>query len=142
MTNSIPIFKFIPRLGRIRHLGLFSLWLSFLVWGAFLEKIFPNYLIFDKIAFFFLFFISFVNLFFIKISRLNDCNYSGWWLLLGCIPLIGAVWVLAIFLIPGSSGANRFGDLPSSADYKSYLLIMVTPMTYLILYLLGVYDLT
>ncbi len=41
--------------------------------------------------------------------RLHDTDRSGWWLLLGLIPLIGSL-VLIFFLVQkGTEGCNRFG---------------------------------
>ncbi len=41
--------------------------------------------------------------------RLHDTDRSGWWLLLGLIPLIGSL-VLIFFLVQkGTEGSNRFG---------------------------------
>lgn len=44
--------------------------------------------------------------------RLHDTNRSGWWLLFGFIPLIGAI-VLFVFMIQDSwPGENRYGPNP------------------------------
>jgi uncharacterized membrane protein YhaH (DUF805 family) len=41
--------------------------------------------------------------------RLHDTDRSGWWLLLGLIPVIGSL-VLIFFLVQkGTEGTNRFG---------------------------------
>jgi uncharacterized membrane protein YhaH (DUF805 family) len=41
--------------------------------------------------------------------RLHDTDRSGWWLLLGLIPVIGSL-VLIFFLVQkGTEGSNRFG---------------------------------
>ena len=47
--------------------------------------------------------------------RLHDTNRSGWWLLIGLIPLIGAIVLLVFFLLPGDSGSNDFGSNPYGA---------------------------
>lgn len=41
--------------------------------------------------------------------RLHDIGRSGWWLLLGFIPLIGAL-VLIYFMVLEGEGENRFGE--------------------------------
>ena len=41
--------------------------------------------------------------------RLHDTERSGWWLLIGIIPIIGTLALLVLFALPGSSGENRFG---------------------------------
>lgn len=46
------------------------------------------------------------------IQRLHDIGWSGWLLLLNLVPVVGGVFSLLMFLIPGSTGANRFGPPP------------------------------
>jgi uncharacterized membrane protein YhaH (DUF805 family) len=47
--------------------------------------------------------------------RLHDTDRSAWWLLLGFIPLIGAIVLLVWFSQRGDEHANRFGDPPMPA---------------------------
>lgn len=44
----------------------------------------------------------------IAVRRLHDIDFSGWWLLLVCIPFLGSLIVLVLLLLPGTQGANRF----------------------------------
>lgn len=44
--------------------------------------------------------------------RLHDRDKSGWFLLLGLIPLIGSIILLVWFCRRGTVGANRFGEDP------------------------------
>ena len=44
------------------------------------------------------------------IRRLHDIDKSGWFALLGFIPVFGLFIVLIFALIEGTKGANRFGD--------------------------------
>ena len=46
------------------------------------------------------------------IRRLHDTDRSGWWLLIGLIPLIGAIVLLVFFVSQGSVGPNQYGDDP------------------------------
>ncbi|MEA3249650.1 MAG: DUF805 domain-containing protein [Patescibacteria group bacterium] len=49
----------------------------------------------------------------VSARRLHDTNRSGWWLLLGFVPLVGPI-VLLVFMVMGSdSGANQYGPNPS-----------------------------
>jgi len=41
--------------------------------------------------------------------RLHDTDRSGWWLLIGFIPLIGGILLIVWFVTAGTPGANRFG---------------------------------
>jgi uncharacterized membrane protein YhaH (DUF805 family) len=43
--------------------------------------------------------------------RLHDTTRSGWWLLIGLIPIIGAI-VLIIFFVQDSHGDNQYGPSP------------------------------
>lgn len=52
----------------------------------------------------------------VVIRRLHDTNRSGWWLLVGLIPLIGAVVLLVFTLLDSQPGANRFGPDPKGMD--------------------------
>ena len=44
----------------------------------------------------------------ICVRRLHDTDRSGWWILLGLIPLVGGIIMLILYLLPGTPGANRF----------------------------------
>src|SRR5262245_59397397 len=49
------------------------------------------------------------------VRRLHDTGRSGWWILLGLIPLVGLV--LIVFLaLPGTEGSNDYGDVPTPAS--------------------------
>jgi uncharacterized membrane protein YhaH (DUF805 family) len=51
----------------------------------------------------------------VTVRRLHDTDRSGWWILIGLIPLIGRI-VLLLFLVHDSgTGANRFGENPKAA---------------------------
>jgi uncharacterized membrane protein YhaH (DUF805 family) len=52
----------------------------------------------------------------VSVKRWHDRNNSGWWVLAALIPVIGWLWVLiANGLLPGTAGANRFGDPPQAS---------------------------
>lgn len=48
----------------------------------------------------------------VGVRRLHDRNMSGWWILLILVPLIGAIALLVLFVMRGTSGQNRFGPDP------------------------------
>ena len=48
----------------------------------------------------------------VPIRRLHDLDKSGWWILIGFIPLIGIIILLLWFVRRGSEGPNLFGDDP------------------------------
>ena len=45
----------------------------------------------------------------IAIRRLHDLDRTGWWILLGFIPLIGWIILLIWYVTKGTDGPNRFG---------------------------------
>jgi uncharacterized membrane protein YhaH (DUF805 family) len=47
-----------------------------------------------------------------SIRRLHDIDRSGWWVLLGLIPLIGWIVLIVWACQRGTVGANRFGSDP------------------------------
>ena len=47
----------------------------------------------------------------VGVRRLHDTSRSGWWLLIGLIPLIGAI-VLIVFFVQDSHPANQYGPNP------------------------------
>ena len=47
-----------------------------------------------------------------SVRRLHDRDQSGWFVLLGLIPLVGGIILLVWFCMRGTIGANRFGPDP------------------------------
>jgi uncharacterized membrane protein YhaH (DUF805 family) len=46
----------------------------------------------------------------VYIKRFHDRDKSGWWVLIGLIPIIGVIWLLIeLGLLKGTLGPNRFG---------------------------------
>lgn len=41
--------------------------------------------------------------------RLHDTNRSGWWQLIGLIPVIGLIVLIVFFVQEGQSGDNQYG---------------------------------
>ena len=49
----------------------------------------------------------------IQVKRWHDRDKSGWWVLIGLVPVIGGIWALVeCGFLRGTSGANRFGPDP------------------------------
>ncbi|MBC7955493.1 MAG: DUF805 domain-containing protein [Cytophagales bacterium] len=47
----------------------------------------------------------------IQVKRWHDRDKSGWWVLIGFIPVIGGIWALVENgFLRGTVGSNRFGD--------------------------------
>ncbi len=45
----------------------------------------------------------------VGIRRLHDTDKSGWWLLIGLIPLVGIIVLIVFFATDGQPGPNRYG---------------------------------
>ena len=49
----------------------------------------------------------------VGIKRCHDRNRSGWFLLIGLIPIIGSIWLLIeLGFLRGTIGPNRYGPDP------------------------------
>ncbi|MCW5897793.1 MAG: DUF805 domain-containing protein [Flavobacteriales bacterium] len=44
--------------------------------------------------------------------RLHDVGKSGWFLLIGFIPIIGAIWLIVLFVTDSKPGLNKYGPNP------------------------------
>jgi uncharacterized membrane protein YhaH (DUF805 family) len=47
--------------------------------------------------------------------RLHDTGRSGWWQLIGIIPLVGAIILIVFFATEGNRGPNNHGPDPKEA---------------------------
>ncbi|WP_435138855.1 DUF805 domain-containing protein [Pseudopelagicola sp. nBUS_19] len=45
-------------------------------------------------------------------QRCRDFGWTGWIVLISAVPLIGFVFALALLFVPGTIGANMYGDDP------------------------------
>jgi len=48
----------------------------------------------------------------LSIRRLHDTNRSGWWLLLFLVPIIGAIWILILYIQGSHPADNQYGPNP------------------------------
>jgi len=55
----------------------------------------------------------------VTVRRLHDVGKSGWFLLIGLIPVIGGIWLLALMVMNSKYGRNRYGENPKESDYSS-----------------------
>ena len=49
----------------------------------------------------------------VAVRRLHDTDRSGWWILIGLVPLIGFIWLIVLYCIDSTPGTNRFGPQPA-----------------------------
>jgi uncharacterized membrane protein YhaH (DUF805 family) len=50
----------------------------------------------------------------VQVRRFHDQDKSGWFVLLGLIPIIGGIIVLVFMCLEGTRGPNRFGPDPKA----------------------------
>ncbi len=55
----------------------------------------------------------------VSVRRLHDTNLSGWWVLIGFIPL-GGVVLLVFHLLDSNPGPNRYGPNPKVIAAPTY----------------------
>lgn len=48
----------------------------------------------------------------VQVRRFHDQDKSGWWVLLGFVPLIGGIAVLVFMCLEGTQGENQYGADP------------------------------
>lgn len=51
----------------------------------------------------------------VGVRRLHDRDMSGWFMLLGLIPILGGLALLVLFLLEGTQGDNKYGPDPKGA---------------------------
>lgn len=52
----------------------------------------------------------------VSVRRLHDGDRSGWFLLFGLIPILGWLFLLFLYVQPGTVGPNRFGPDPKGGE--------------------------
>jgi uncharacterized membrane protein YhaH (DUF805 family) len=55
----------------------------------------------------------------VSVRRLHDTDRSGWWLLLGFIPVVGVIVLVVFFCQRGTVGSNQFGSDPLQGPISS-----------------------
>jgi uncharacterized membrane protein YhaH (DUF805 family) len=48
----------------------------------------------------------------VSVRRLHDIGRSGWWILIGIIPVLGALVLLVFYCIDSDPGDNEYGADP------------------------------
>ena len=52
----------------------------------------------------------------VTVRRLHDTDRSGWWYLIGFIPIVGPIWLMVLMVFDGQAGENRFGPDPKLGE--------------------------
>ncbi|MBV7257692.1 DUF805 domain-containing protein [Pacificimonas sp. WHA3] len=55
----------------------------------------------------------------VGVRRLHDLDKSGWFLLIGIIPIIGSLILLYFFVQDGTPGPNKYGPNPKGPDNEA-----------------------
>ena len=48
------------------------------------------------------------------VRRLHDIGKSGWWVLIGLVPVIGGIWLLVLMCLDGEPKENQWGANPKA----------------------------
>jgi uncharacterized membrane protein YhaH (DUF805 family) len=59
--------------------------------------------------------VTFIPTLAVTVRRLHDVDKSGWFILLGLIPLVG-LYLIYLYVQPGTPGPNRFGPDPKAGE--------------------------
>lgn len=51
----------------------------------------------------------------VTVRRLHDIGRTGWWILLGLIPLLGWIVLFIFTLLNSESGSNKYGPNPKES---------------------------
>ncbi len=51
----------------------------------------------------------------VTVRRLHDVGKSGWWIFIGLLPFIGAIWLFILTVTDGQAASNRYGANPKLA---------------------------
>ncbi len=51
----------------------------------------------------------------VSVRRLHDTDRTGWWLLIGLIPVIGTIILLIFMVLDSQPGQNQYGPNPKAA---------------------------
>jgi uncharacterized membrane protein YhaH (DUF805 family) len=54
----------------------------------------------------------------VTVRKLHDIDRTGWWILIGLVPLIGTIVLLVFALLDGTPGDNRYGPNPKEASAR------------------------
>ena len=57
----------------------------------------------------------------VTVRRLHDTGRTGWWILIGLIPVIGGIVLLIFMLLDSQPGVNQYGPNPKAGYSASRL---------------------
>jgi uncharacterized membrane protein YhaH (DUF805 family) len=51
----------------------------------------------------------------LAVRRLHDTGRSGWWILIGLVPLVGGIILIVFYVLDSQPGSNQYGPNPIGA---------------------------
>ena len=134
----VKMFSFSGRLGRARYMA-YTMALMLAVWfgggilvaitmplmakgGGSVASIISSLIIIAVYGF------MLVAMFTLAVRRINDFNVTGWLSLLFLVPLLNFIFGLALWIIPGTKGANRFGPPPEPNSTGVTIAAVLAPL--------------
>ncbi len=113
--SELKVFSIQGRIGRLRFLAwtLVSLLVAAAVAGVIAISLFAgeHFMLGGLFGMIAVLVYLYVNIT-ISVQRLHDLGWSGWLWLLNLVPLVGSVFPILIMVMPGNTGANRYGAPP------------------------------
>lgn len=73
------------------------------------------------IPYYLYFFAALVPSLAVTVRRLHDVGKSGWFLLISLIPLVGAIWLLVLYVTEGDPGPNAYGEDPKGGEVAEWV---------------------
>lgn len=61
------------------------------------------------------------------VRRLHDIGKSGWWILIGIVPFVGAILLFLFTIRDGQPGVNQYGPNPKETNDSNGMSGSVTP---------------
>jgi uncharacterized membrane protein YhaH (DUF805 family) len=122
--QEVKVFSFKGRMGRVRYIVNFmGFYILMGVVGAALQAADINFLVFPIGAAYIVISVM------LTIQRCHDFNTSGWLSILLIIPIVN---FFIFWLVPGTDGANRWGNKTPPNSILSTILATVLPIIFIV----------
>ncbi len=57
----------------------------------------------------------------VAVRRLHDIDKSGWWILIGLVPVVGGIILLVFAILDGTQGDNQYGPDPKASQSSAVM---------------------
>lgn len=119
-----PFLSFEGRLGRLRMIYYYivgEVILVLIVLGIIYA--FPNLIAMSSLLVVLVIFSALLGLS-LGIRRLHDMDYSGWFILLAFVPVIGNILPFVFVLMPGTRDNNHYGEPAKPINFFMFIVIV------------------